>query len=157
MPGFWPVPPQDAWAPLMISRASRPFWRARHLISSPERRFPWTADSSGPSEQTFEGAHLTLDIHQGARKKAEDGMEVLRLRHDSSVSESRFSPNRVKCCAQAEASQIQRVAAAPVSSGRVLKAMAALGAARWMALTKASNRTSRLGGSRTPAPITTQS
>jgi len=59
--------------------------------------------------------------------------------------------------APAEAAQIQRAAAAPVSSGRVLKAMAAPGAARWMALTKASNRTSRFGGSRTPAPITTQS
>src|SRR5262249_36815892 len=53
--------------------------------------------------------------------------------------------------------QIQRAAAAPLSSGRVLKAMAARGAARWMALTTASNRTKRLGGRRTPAPITTQS
>src|ERR1700683_3157393 len=40
--------------------------------------------------------------------------------------------------------QTQRAAAAPLSSGRVLKAMAACGAARWMALTTASNRTSRV-------------
>ncbi len=55
------------------------------------------------------------------------------------------------------ACQTQRAAAAPLSSGRVLKAMAACGAARWMALTTASNRTSRLGGRRRPAPITMQS
>src|SRR5271157_5601809 len=55
------------------------------------------------------------------------------------------------------ACQTQRAAAAPLSSGRVLKAMAACGAARWMAFTTASNRTSRLGGRRRPAPITTQS
>jgi len=54
-------------------------------------------------------------------------------------------------------SQIQRAAAAPVSSGRVLKAMDVCGAARRMALITASNRVSRLGGRRTPAPITTQS
>ena len=53
--------------------------------------------------------------------------------------------------------QIQRAAAAPLSSGRLLKAMAACGAARWMALTTASNTPKRLGGKRTPAPITTQS
>src|SRR6202167_1704990 len=51
------------------------------------------------------------------------------------------------------ACQTQRAAAAPLSSGRVLKAMAAWGAARWMALTTASNRASRLGGRRRPAPI----
>ena len=39
----------------------------------------------------------------------------------------------------------------------VLKAIAASGAVRWIALTNASNSSSRLGGSRTPAPITTQS
>src|SRR5262249_36016440 len=55
------------------------------------------------------------------------------------------------------ACQIQRAAAAPLPSGRVLKAMAACGAARWMALTTASKRISRLGGWRRPAPITTQS
>lgn len=55
------------------------------------------------------------------------------------------------------ACQTQRAAAAPLSSGRVLKAMAACGAARWMALTTVSNRTSRPGGRRRPAPITTQS
>ena len=55
------------------------------------------------------------------------------------------------------AGQIQRAAAAPLSSGRVLKARAACGAPRWMALTTASNRTKRLGGRRTTAPITTQS
>src|SRR5215472_11029165 len=53
--------------------------------------------------------------------------------------------------------QIQRAAAAPLSSGRVLKAMAARGAARWMALTTASKTPSPRGGRRTPAPITTQS
>ena len=37
------------------------------------------------------------------------------------------------------ACQIQRAAAAPVSSGRVLKAMGVCGAARWTALTTASN------------------
>jgi hypothetical protein len=55
------------------------------------------------------------------------------------------------------ACQIQRAAAAPLSSGRVLNAMAACGAALWMALTTASNTPKRLGGKRTPAPITTQS
>jgi hypothetical protein len=55
------------------------------------------------------------------------------------------------------ACQTQRAAAAPLSSGRVLKAMAACGAARRMALTTASNRISRLSGRRRPAPITTQS
>jgi hypothetical protein len=58
---------------------------------------------------------------------------------------------------KAPESQIQRAAAVPLSSGRVLKAMAVCGAARWMALTTASNSTSRLGGRRTPAPTTTQS
>jgi len=53
--------------------------------------------------------------------------------------------------------QIQRAAAAPESSGRLLKAMAACGAALWMALTTASNSISRFGGRRTPAPTTTQS
>ena len=57
----------------------------------------------------------------------------------------------------AKTRQTQRAAAAPLSSGRVLKAMAAFGAARRMALTTASNRTSRFGGRRTPPPITTQS
>src|SRR5215470_3467879 len=56
--------------------------------------------------------------------------------------QSRVSgPVRRRRCAPAQAAQIQRAAVAPVSSGRVLKAMAALGAAQWMALTKASNRT----------------
>src|SRR5262249_49494764 len=57
----------------------------------------------------------------------------------------------------AKARHIQRAAAPPLSSGRVLKAMAACGAIRWTALTTASNSTSPLRGRRTPAPITTQS
>jgi hypothetical protein len=51
----------------------------------------------------------------------------------------------------------QRAAASAVSSGRVLNAMAALGAALWAALTILSNKSRLFGGSRRPPPITTQS
>jgi hypothetical protein len=50
----------------------------------------------------------------------------------------------------------QRAAASAVSSGHVLKAIAACGAALCTALITASN-SDRLGGRRMPAPITTQS
>jgi hypothetical protein len=50
-----------------------------------------------------------------------------------------------------------RAAASALSSGRVLKAIAAPGAALWTALMTASNNARRRGGRRTPAPITTQS
>ena len=50
-----------------------------------------------------------------------------------------------------------RAAASALSSGRVLKAITALGAALWTALMTASNTGRRRGGRRTPAPITTQS
>jgi len=49
-----------------------------------------------------------------------------------------------------------RAAASALSSGRVLKAMAASGAPRCMALITASKSTRCLGGRRTPAPMTTQ-
>src|SRR3974390_2305909 len=51
----------------------------------------------------------------------------------------------------------QRAAASALSSGRVLKAIAALGAALRMALMTTSNNTRLRGGRRTPAPTTTQS
>jgi len=50
-----------------------------------------------------------------------------------------------------------RAAASALSSGRVLKAIVAPGAALWTALMTASNNARRLGGRRTPAPMTTQS
>jgi hypothetical protein len=50
-----------------------------------------------------------------------------------------------------------RAAASAVSSGRVLKAIVAFGAALWMMFTTVSNSTRPLGGSRIPPPITTQS
>jgi len=51
----------------------------------------------------------------------------------------------------------QRAAALAVSSGPVLNAMAALGAALWTAFTTVSNKSRLFGGSRRPPPITTQS
>src|SRR5438045_1114417 len=50
-----------------------------------------------------------------------------------------------------------RAAASALSSGRVLKAIAAPGAALRTALTTASNNARPRDGRRTPAPITTQS
>jgi hypothetical protein len=50
-----------------------------------------------------------------------------------------------------------RAAASAVSSGRVLKAIVAFGAALWMMFTTVSNSARLLGGSRRPPPITTQS
>ena len=50
-----------------------------------------------------------------------------------------------------------RAAASAVSSGCVLNAMAALGAALWMAFTTISNSGKFFGGSLRPPPITTQS
>jgi hypothetical protein len=50
-----------------------------------------------------------------------------------------------------------RAAASAVSSGRVLKAIAAFGAALWMMFTTISNNARLLGGSLRPPPITTQS
>ena len=50
-----------------------------------------------------------------------------------------------------------RAAASAVSSGFVLKAIAALGAALWMALITVSNSSRLFGGSLRPPPITTQS
>ena len=44
-----------------------------------------------------------------------------------------------KSQALAKARHIQRAAASPLSSGRVLKVMAACGAIRWTAFTTASN------------------
>src|SRR3546814_19624355 len=51
----------------------------------------------------------------------------------------------------------QRPAASAVSSGCVLNAMAAPGAALWTALRTRSNSDRLLGGSLSPAPITTKS
>jgi len=51
----------------------------------------------------------------------------------------------------------RRPAASAVSSGRVLKAIAAFGAALWMMFTTDSNSARLLGGSLRPPPITTQS
>ena len=51
----------------------------------------------------------------------------------------------------------QRAAASAVSSGRVLNAIAALGAALWIALITFSNSSRVFGGSLRPAPMTTQS
>jgi hypothetical protein len=51
----------------------------------------------------------------------------------------------------------QRAAASAVSSGRVLNAIDALGAALWTALMTVSNSCRFFGGSRRPPPITTQS
>jgi hypothetical protein len=50
-----------------------------------------------------------------------------------------------------------RAAASAVSSGWVLKAIVAFGAALWMMFTTVSNSARLLGGSRRPPPITTQS
>src|SRR3979411_845942 len=50
-----------------------------------------------------------------------------------------------------------RAAASAVSSGRVLNAIVALGAALWTALTTISNRGRLFGGILRPPPITTQS
>jgi hypothetical protein len=50
-----------------------------------------------------------------------------------------------------------RAAASAVSSGFVLKAIAAVGAALWMTFTTVSNSVRLLGGSLRPPPITTQS
>ena len=90
----------------------------------------------------------------GSRRRSFSCTLVAALRASAAIARLPI-PQRARPVANA--SQIQRAAAAPLSSGRVLKAMAAWGAVRWTALTTASNRTSRLGGRRTPAPITTQS
>jgi hypothetical protein len=50
-----------------------------------------------------------------------------------------------------------RAAASAVSSGRVLKAIAAFGAALWMMFTTVSNSAKLFGGILSPPPITTQS
>jgi hypothetical protein len=50
-----------------------------------------------------------------------------------------------------------RAAASAVSSGRVLKAIAAFGAALWTMFTTVSNNARLFGGSLRPPPITTQS
>jgi hypothetical protein len=50
-----------------------------------------------------------------------------------------------------------RAAASAVSSGRVLKAIAAFGAALWMMFTTVSNSAKLFGGILRPPPITTQS
>jgi hypothetical protein len=66
----------------------------------------------------------------------------------------------VPCGPDALAAQLacsQRAAASALSSGRVLKAMTAPGAALCTALITASNIDRLWGGSRMPAPITTQS
>jgi hypothetical protein len=93
------------------------------------------------------------------------GIDVLRLKEG--VTRRRVPPSaRVRrdkrTCgllgvALRQAALICRAAASAVSSGRVLKAIVAFGAALWMMFTTVSNSTRPLGGSRMPPPITTQS
>jgi hypothetical protein len=67
------------------------------------------------------------------------------------------SPRRREAAGGHQKESNHRAAASALSSGRVLKAMGAAGAALWTALTTASKSARRRGGRRTPAPITTQS
>lgn len=60
-------------------------------------------------------------------------------------------------CPRAQPALSCRAAASAVSSGRVLKAIAAFGAALWMMFTTFSNNARLWGGSLRPPPITTQS
>jgi hypothetical protein len=64
---------------------------------------------------------------------------------------------RWKLCVSVHSAFSQRAAASALSSGRVLNAIAASGAALCTALITASNIDRLWGGRRMPAPITTQS
>ena len=64
---------------------------------------------------------------------------------------------RWKLCLAVQSAFSQRAAASALSSGRVLNAIAASGAALCTALITASNIDRLWGGRRMPAPITTQS
>ena len=65
--------------------------------------------------------------------------------------------HRWKLCLAVQSAFSQRAAASALSSGRVLNAIAASGAALCTALITASNIDRLWGGRRMPAPITTQS
>jgi hypothetical protein len=74
------------------------------------------------------------------------------------TSASRYRPGTTgRSLSHVQPASSWRAAAAAVSSGRVLKAIAAVGAALWITFTTVSNIGRLLGGSLRPPPITTQS
>ena len=92
--------------------------------------------------------------HRGIR-----GRRVVPGTDQSTVPLTRRSQmgRRWKLCLVVQSALSQRAAASALSSGRVLNAIAASGAALCTALITASNIDRLWGGRRMPAPITTQS
>jgi predicted ABC-type transport system involved in lysophospholipase L1 biosynthesis ATPase subunit len=101
------------------------------------------------------GSRVAIAFLSGSGRRAE--LTVNATEHRSSQGSFLRISRRRHGMRDDQSAFNQRAAASAVSSGFVLNAIAALGAALWTALITLSNSSRLFGGSLRPPPITTQS
>jgi hypothetical protein len=163
------------WSPVRVTNGHEASVRLRcqARLLTPRNATPllhrrvWSALCHAPQQRVCTGLRICItksypDASRGGYAPAADWhrAQAVRTRQRGSCGSYRgvneTGPARRCRRGGAQRDGNHRAAASALSSGRVLKAMAAAGAPLWMALITASKSTRPLGGRRTPAPTTTQ-